>query len=81
MKSTGINGSPKYLMVWVPGWFWVNMMLTSAVFFVLSYRVFKITVVLRDACIPKDNKGIAMNALVGSIGGAVLYGIGLILKP
>lgn len=81
MKSTGINGSPKFLMVWVPGWFWLNLALTSAVFFVVSYRVFKITVVLRDACIPKDNMGILRNAAVGGVGVVALYGVGLALKP
>ena len=24
MKTTGINGSPKFLMVWLPGWFDTN---------------------------------------------------------
>jgi hypothetical protein len=81
MKSTGINGSPKFLMVWVPGWFWLNMALTSAVFFVVSYRVFKITVLLRDECIPHDNKGILRNAAVGAAGLVALYGMGLALKP
>jgi len=80
MKSTGINGSPKYLMVWVPGWFWLNMALTSAVFFVLSYRVFKITVLLRDACLPKDNKGILQNSLAMGLGVAAMYGVGVALK-
>ena len=24
MKTTGINGSPKFLMVWLPGWFYTH---------------------------------------------------------
>ena len=52
MKTTGINGSPKHLMVWIPGFYWTNFLLTSATYIYISYRVFKITVALRDVAVP-----------------------------
>ena len=55
MKTTGINGSPKHLMVWIPGFYWTNFLLTSATYIYISYRVFKITVALRDVAVPKGS--------------------------
>ena len=52
MKTTGINGSPKHLMVWIPGFYWTNFLLTSATYIYISYRVFNITVALRDVAVP-----------------------------
>ena len=69
-------GSPKHLMVWIPGWYWLNMALTSAAFLFVSYRVFQITVVLRDACIPKDLPGLGRSALVAAALVALFYGAG-----
>jgi hypothetical protein len=54
MKTTGINGSPKFLLVWLPGWYWTNFVLASAIYIFLSYRVFLITAALRDVVIPKE---------------------------
>lgn len=54
MRTTGINGSPKYLMVWLPGYYWTNFVLVTAVYIFLSYRVFIITAALRDVVIPKE---------------------------
>ncbi|EOD34073.1 hypothetical protein EMIHUDRAFT_455633 [Emiliania huxleyi CCMP1516] len=79
MKSTGINGSPKFLMVWLPS-FWLNMAVVSAVYFVLSYRVFKITVVLRDVAVPKDNRGIFVNSVIMAVATAAFYAVGVALK-
>merc|ERR1712187_957811 len=42
MKTTGINGSPKSLLVcipeWVPGHFWVNFIVCSAIYIFVSVR-------------------------------------------
>ena len=129
MKTTGINGSPKFLMVWLPGWYdttflltltltltrtlsltltltlalaltltltltlnltlaltltltryYTNFLLTSVVFLFVSYRVFKITVTLRDACIPRDGSRLVHNGLAMVVGVLALYGCGLGLK-
>jgi len=76
MKTTGINGSPKHLMVWLPGFYWTNFVLTSAVYIFISYRVFKITVVLRDALISKDTKAVTTSLLTGTGIVALFYAMG-----
>ena len=53
MKTTGINGSPKFLMVWFPD-IWTNFVVISAVYIFLSFRVFHITAALRGWVIPKE---------------------------
>jgi len=80
MRTTGVNGSPKHLMVWIPGWYWTNFLLTSTVYIFISYRVFKITATLRDVCIPKDNRAIATRGAAGVAALAALYGLGSALR-
>jgi len=82
MKTTGINGSPKYLMVWFPGYYWTNFVIVTAVYIFLSYRVFIITAALRDVVIPKEG-GVALAkraALVAAILIGV-YGIAAVAAP
>lgn len=80
MKTTGLNGSPKHLMVWVPGWYWLNFFLTSAVYFLISYRVFHLTVVLRDMCIPKEAGAIIKRFVSSALVCAAFYGVGHLLQ-
>jgi len=81
MKTTGINGSPKYLMVWLPGMYWTNFVLISAAYIYLSFRVFHITAALRDWVIPKEG-GIALAYRAVSLAGgmAACYGAGYLLS-
>ena len=67
-------------MVWVPGWYWTNMVLTSAVFLFVSNRVFKLTVILRDECIPKDTRAILVRGAVSAVWLSMLFGVGSYLK-
>ena len=60
-------------MVWLPGWFYTNFLLTSLVFFFVSYRIFKITVTLRDACIPRDGSRMVHNRRHGRGGPRPLW--------
>jgi hypothetical protein len=76
MKTTGINGSPKHLLVWLPGYYWLNFALVSAVYIVISYRVFIITAALRDAVIPKQG-GAALARRGVVVGGGILFFYGL----
>ncbi|CAE8723932.1 unnamed protein product [Polarella glacialis] len=54
MKTTGINGSPKHLLELVPGSYWANFVLLTAVYVFISVRLSHLTMVLRDALIPED---------------------------
>jgi len=81
MKTTGVNGSPKYLMVWLPGWYWTNFIVVSTVYVALSFRVFHITAALRDVVIPKEG-GLALAKRSGVIALLlpVFWGAGYVLK-
>jgi len=81
MKTTGINGSPKSLMVLIPGWYWTNFVLISAVYVFISLRVFQITNLLKDAVIPKDSaiEILKRLALICATIGA-FYAAGFLLK-
>merc|ERR1712216_1023720 len=80
MKTTGINGSPKNLMIFVPGWYWTNMLITSTIYIFVSFRVFKITNTLKDAAIPKTNFLIAKHSAVGLAVLAAFYWMGSLLN-
>jgi len=81
MKTTGINGSPKYLMVWLPGWYWTNFLLVSAVYVFLSFRVFHITASLRDTVIPKEGGvALAKRAIYIAVAALAFYGAGSVLQ-
>ncbi|KAJ1638203.1 10 TM acyl transferase domain found in Cas1p-domain-containing protein [Pavlovales sp. CCMP2436] len=70
MRTTGENGNPKSLLVFLPGWFWLNFVVVSAFYVFLSIRLFKITLALKDICVPNDVRAIVIN--VSKIGsGAV----------
>eukprot|EP00965_Chrysotila_dentata_P087575 2890745-Pleurochrysis_carterae.AAC.1 len=66
-------------MVWIPDWYWLNLALTSAVFLAVSYRVFQITVVLRDACIPKDAAALGTRTAAAAAAAAAFYALGWVL--
>lgn len=56
MTSTGVNGSPKYLLQVMPaGYYWLNFAVVSAAYVFLSIRFSTLTCVLRDALIPENN--------------------------
>jgi len=70
MKTTGLNGSPKHLLEWIPGSYFANFALVSIVYVFLSIRIAKLTVIIRDALIPEDNRSIAI-AWAGVAGASV----------
>mmetsp|Transcript_50156 Transcript_50156/g.133192 ORF Transcript_50156/g.133192 Transcript_50156/m.133192 type:complete len:309 (+) Transcript_50156:1-927(+) len=55
MKTTGINGSPKSLLVLIPGHYWLNFIVLSAGYLFVSVRLSIVTTILRDAVIPEGN--------------------------
>jgi len=80
MRTTGINGSPKYLMVWLPNYYWTNFILVSTVYVFISFRVFRITAQLRDVVIPKEGgPALARRAALIALVAAVFYGCGVAL--
>ena len=81
MKTTGINGSPKFLMVVLPFSYWLNFVLVSALYIFISFRVFYITAGLRDVVIPKEGGvALAYRSITVSLGLGLFYGLGVYLK-
>lgn len=65
-------------MVWLPGFYWTNFVLVSAVYILLSFRVFKITAALRDVVIPKEGgAALAYRGVTFSLSLAAFYGVGV----
>ena len=60
--------------MWLPGWYWTNFLLTTVVYIFVSYRIFKITATLRDACIPRDNAKIVGRLAAVPAGACVVLG-------
>lgn len=81
MKTTGINGSPKYLMVLLPNMYWTNFVLISAAYVYLSFRVFHITAALRDVAVPKEGGAALLKRGVAVAAAApCFYGVGYGLR-
>ena len=81
MRTTGINGSPKYLMVWLPGWYWTNFIVVSAVYVFLSFRIFHITAALRDYAVPKEGgAALAKRAVLVACAMPLFWGLGYALQ-
>ena len=79
MKTTGLNGSPKFLLVLIEGHFWLNFAVVSAAYFLVSVRVFRLTCALRDALVPDDARDLprALAVLGGVVAALAAAGHGL----
>ena len=79
MKTTGLNGSPKFLLVLIEGHFWLNFAVVSAAYFLVSVRVFRLTCALRDALVPDDARDLprALAVLGGVVAVLAAAGHGL----
>lgn len=76
MRTTGENGNPKYLLVLVPSSFWLNFVVVSALYLYVSVRLFKVTVALKDVCVPNSSAAIAKNLSRIAAGAAVFFAAG-----
>jgi len=82
INTTGVNGSPKFLMVWFPGYFWINFVVVTAAYIFLSYRVFIITAALRDVVIPKEGgAALGKRAVFVAVILAGFYGVAYLAAP
>ncbi|BBN08540.1 N-acetylneuraminate 9-O-acetyltransferase [Marchantia polymorpha subsp. ruderalis] len=78
---TGVpNGAPKLLLSIIPNYPLLNFMLTTAIYVLVSYRLFELTNKLKSVFIPaKDNKRLGHISLAGLVIFLTLYGIGYLL--
>ena len=73
------NSQPIYLLSLLPGYPLMNFSAVTALYIVLSHRLFVLTATLRDAVVPHDDDGLlGRNAVTMAVGGAALWGIGFV---
>ncbi|KAG8468641.1 hypothetical protein KFE25_013724 [Diacronema lutheri] len=76
MRTTGENGNPKFLLVLVPGSFWLNFALVSALYLFVSIRLFKLTVALKELCVPNSTRAIGVSFARIGAGAALAFAAG-----
>jgi hypothetical protein len=75
------NGQPGKLLVLVPGYPLVNFFFCTALYVLVSKRMFDVTNTLKNACVPlHDNKLLAANAAVGAAVAVSLWLLALAVR-
>ncbi|XP_042009871.1 protein REDUCED WALL ACETYLATION 3-like isoform X2 [Salvia splendens] len=80
LRSNVPNGQPKWLLSVIPDYPLLNFLLTTAIYILLSHRLFELTNTLKVALIPtKDSHKLFQNCIAGAAIAACLYSVSFIL--
>ncbi|PNH06447.1 CAS1 domain-containing protein 1 [Tetrabaena socialis] len=76
MKTVVPDGQPKGLLALIPGYPLLNFALTSALYVLVSHRLFELTNNLKNAAVPHSNNSLLLrNTLMLLATGAALWGV------
>ncbi|PNW78612.1 hypothetical protein CHLRE_09g389950v5 [Chlamydomonas reinhardtii] len=76
MKTVIPDGQPKSLLVFIPGYPLLNFALVSALYILISHRLFELTNTLKNAVVPHSNDSLlARNCVMMAVIGLALWAV------